>query len=119
MSYIAISPEHYKGQVVGSGQCVDFVKKSAGTPPSSSWKKGIDVLGNNIPAGTAIATFDADGHYPSNKTGNHAAILVNQTSDSITVWDQWKGQSVHQRRIVNRHGNGSPSNDASLYSVIE
>lgn len=37
----------------------------------------------------------------------------------MTVWDQWKGQPVHQRSIRFRGGQGSASNDGDAYSVIE
>ena len=43
-----------------------------------------------IAKGTAIATFENDGTYKSHATGNHAAVYMEQTSDGLIVWDQYK-----------------------------
>jgi len=123
MSYVASDPESYADQSVGNGQCVAFVCESAGAPPTSQWKAGIKVRGNNTPTGTAIATFDENGHYPSAATGNHAAIYINQSDEGLQVWDQWRNphetHKVSKRTIHFRGGQGSPSNDGDAYSVIE
>jgi hypothetical protein len=51
---------------------------------------------------------------------SHAAILLAQHDDgSITVYDQWLNQPVHQRVIRNRDGRGDAVNDASRFHVIE
>lgn len=118
MSYIASNPSLFQGQVVGNGQCVAFVRAAAIAPPSGQWSEGAKVKGAAILPGTAIATF-VNGQYPNNSTGNHAAIYVSQDANAMTVWDQWKGQPVHQRSIRFRGGQGSASNDGDAYSVIE
>lgn len=119
MSFVADDPESYGDQVVGNGQCVAFVKRSSGAPASSTWRQGLKVRGNNVAQHTAIATFDANGNYPSNPTGQHAAIYIDQTDQGLNVWDQWVGQPVHRRLIRFRGGSGSASNDGDAFSVIE
>lgn len=118
MAFIASNPEEYKGEVVGDGQCVAFVKEASGAPQTSLWKEGEQVRGANIDSGTAIATF-INGSYPSHSHGNHAAIYVSQNAEGLVVWDQWKGQSVHQRTIRFKGGVGDPVNDGDAFSVIE
>jgi hypothetical protein len=50
------------------------VKAAAGVPRTAAWQEGVAVRGNpHIARGTAIATFEADGNYTSER-GNHAAI---------------------------------------------
>jgi len=120
MSFIAKNPEHYKGKVVGTGQCVSFVQKVANCPVTASWKQGKHVKGATIPEGTAIATF-VSGKYPNLSHGNHAAIYVEQNDEGIVVWDQWKGQSVHKRtlRFKGMKDKGSKSNNGDWFYVIE
>lgn len=120
MSYICPNPRQYT-EKAGTGQCVELVKKAAKAPATSTWKKGEKVRGNtSIRVGTAIATFDADGHYPNNKTGNHAALYLSQNSDRIYVWDQYKSKPIpSERPIYFRGGTCSPSNDGDAYYVIE
>jgi hypothetical protein len=95
------------------GQCVSFVTTVCPTIPVSTtkWTKGSPVKGNEtIVEGTAIATFDANGHYHG-----HAAIYVSQDDDGIHVYDQWitgAGKAVGPRLIkwkgqgVSNHGEG-------------
>lgn len=122
MAFIAPNPEKYKGEVVDDGQCVAFVKTASGAPQTSLWKEGNKVRGAEIPTGTAIATF-FDGEYPSQPSGNHAAIYVSQNAEGLLVWDQWVSQHgphrVSQRTIRFKGGAGSPSDDGDAYSVIE
>ncbi|MBN1980511.1 MAG: BPSL0067 family protein [Chitinivibrionales bacterium] len=119
MPYICMNPEVYKTSQ-GSGQCVDLIKIAARAPATSSWKMGEKVRGNTtIKRGTAIATFDKNGRYPNNATGNHAAFYLSQNSDCIIVWDQWRGQPPHRRPINFRGGSDRPSNDGDAYYVIE
>jgi hypothetical protein len=121
--YIAGRPEAFAGRVIGAGHCVDFVKAAAGVPRSGEWQKGVQVRGNHhIPRGTAIATFEADGTYTS-ESGNHAAIYLSQDDRGIWVYDQWRGQPVHQRLIRFAGGRGrkwgNKSNDGTRFAVIE
>lgn len=121
MSYRCMSPEAYDGRPVGTRQCVEFVKISAGAPYTGAWRKGALVKGNmNIPKGTAIATFDSHGRYPNHAHGNHAAIYVGQDAYGIWVYDQWvtKGH-VSKRHIDFRGQSGMQSNDGDDYYVIE
>jgi hypothetical protein len=121
MPYIASDPASYKDTVVGSGQCVAFVQQTSGAPLTHLWSKGGLVKGCNLTAGTAIATFDADGAYGNHTDGtSHAAIYIGQSANGIDVWDQWLGQPVHTRTI---HFGGAalgkkPVNDGDAYYVI-
>lgn len=122
MAYTCSDPASWEGQIVGSGHCVVFVQKAAGAPVTAQWTEGsrVEDTWKTLAAGTAIATF-VDGKYPNKSTGNHAAIFVEGEADGVTVWDQWKGQAVHKRKIRFRDAKwtGSASNDASKFSVIE
>jgi hypothetical protein len=121
--YVAANPEAFEGRVVGAGQCVDFVKAVAGAPRTVAWRAGAAVRGNpRIAPGTAIATFERDGSYAS-KSGNHAAIYLDQEERGIWVYDQWLGQPVHRRLIRFEGGGGSKrgvkSNDGKRFAVID
>jgi hypothetical protein len=121
--YIAARPEAFEGRVIGAGHCVDFVKAAAGVPRAAAWREGAPVRGNpNIARGTAIATFESDGSYTS-ESGNHAAIYLYQDDRGIWVYDQWRGQPVHQRLVRFEGGSGakrgSKSNDGRRFAVIE
>jgi hypothetical protein len=121
MPSVASQHERHAGHVVGSGQCVDYVRQVTGLPPTSHWRRGDPVQGADLVPGTAIATFDARGRYPNSMSGDsHAAILRAAHEDgSITVWDAWLGQPVHERVIRNRQGRGDAVNDSSRYYCIE
>jgi hypothetical protein len=125
-THLASNPEAYLGKVVDNGHCVKFVQAVTMVPSTGEWRAGAVVRGNkSIPPGTAIATFGSNGKYTS-ETGNHAAIYISQDETGIRVYDQWRGQPVHERLI--RFGNGtdrgtgtgkdSKSNNGNLYSVI-
>jgi len=121
MSYICRSPELYDRKKVRTGQCVEFVKKCSGAPSASSWRKGVKVMGNqNMSKGIAIATFDSNGRYPNNATGNHAAIYIGQDATGIWVYDQWVRKGCVSKRYIRLKGTtGMSSNDADDYYVIE
>lgn len=119
MAYKAINPENYKDKVVGSGQCVAFVQKSASAPSTGLWKEGSKVKGTQIQKGTAIATFQG-GKYQNRTNGDsHAAVYIRQDSIGIYVWDQWKGHPVNTRCIRFKGGKGTPNNDGDAFSVID
>jgi hypothetical protein len=119
MPYVCSYPESQVGNTVGSGQCVDYVKKYAGAPVTSVWKQGTKVRGDmTLQKGTAIATFNTLGRYPNMPKGNHAAIYAGQDAIGIWVYDQWTGKSVGKRQIRFKGGVGSPSDDGDAYSVI-
>ena len=77
---------------------------------------------STIQAGTAIATFGSEGTYTNSTDGtSHAAIYMGQNDAGLQVWDQWKGQPVHQRTI--RFQGGAPGvhpvNDGDAFYVID
>ena len=117
MSYIGVNPESYDNTVQGDGECVAFVRKCSGAPSSTTWTKGAPIT-ENTPMYTAIATFNDQGRYPTNDTGQHAAIFVRKEGTTLIVWDQWAGQPVNSRPIRDKNGTGRWSNDASRFSVI-
>jgi len=123
MPYIATAPETYQGQVVGSGQCVAYVQQASGAPLTAQWSQGALARGNlTIQPGTAIATFGPNGTYTNSTDGSsHAAVYMGQNEVGLQVWDQWKGQPVHQRTI--RFQGGAPGvhpvNDGDAFYVID
>ncbi|MEQ1829452.1 MAG: BPSL0067 family protein [Pirellula sp.] len=115
--------EKYKDKVLGSapyvGQCAAGVQqvfseagKSLGV--TSTWKQGIQVKGNNVLPGTAIASFK------NGKYWHHAAIFIRQTSIGLEVWDQWDGQKWHTRTLrFNDKDTADGSNNGNLFFVID
>ncbi|HJS87272.1 MAG TPA: BPSL0067 family protein [Acetobacteraceae bacterium] len=104
-AYVAADPEQWIGRLsVGTGQCVPLVQQATGAPLTSQWHRGALVKGNmNIRPGTAIATFDDDGHYGNHTDGrSHAAIYLGQDAYGIWVIDQWNERRPGQpaRRIA-------------------
>ena len=120
MAYVCKSPQTYQGKSVGTGECVAFVQKATGAPPTKEWTEGDKVkdVCLTLATGTAVATF-VNGKYPNHSSGNHAAIFVKGDAKGIDVWDQWRGHPVQRRHILFRYGKGSGSNDASAFSVIK
>lgn len=119
MSYTAVNPESYDGQVVGNGQCVAFVRTVSSAPPTAEWSEGIKVRGSGAAKHVCIATFQ-DGRYGNYTDGrSHAAVFVSQSGTGLDVWDQWTGQPVHKRTIRFKGGVGPANNDGDAYSVIE
>ncbi|MEJ1239314.1 BPSL0067 family protein [Chryseolinea sp. T2] len=85
----------YPDKYSGNTECVAFVRQTTGAPHHSEWKAGrriSDALDGEIPSGTAIATFDNDGKYPTDTLGKHAAIYVSHDDKYIYVYDQWNSQ---------------------------
>lgn len=122
MSFLAAGPETYAGKVFSTGHCVPYVRQLTGAPHTSEWRKGQPVLGNDIPVGTAIATFGPgpDGRYENRVDGSsHAAILIEDLGTALRVWDCWVGRPVGERTIRDKHGAGLAVDDASAYYVIE
>ena len=109
----------------GTGQCVALVEALCGAPNHRLWQPGARLADairqvNGIATGTAIATF-IDDVYPSQPSGNHAAVFVSAAADlnSIVVFDQWAGQPPHLRTLIfNRSGEHSVADRAEAYSVI-
>lgn len=103
------------------GQCVSLVKflipELRGVSASHGWTKGLPAFGNGaIQPGTAIATFNAAGHY-----FGHAAIYVSQDAEGMTVIDQWvtppaKAIGSRQLKADPKH---TGKNNAKNYYVVE
>ena len=116
----------------GETQCVIFVQQAAKTPLTKEWRPGIHIMTSKpgeIDRGTAIATFDEHGRYPT-KGDKHAAIYLSHNSMGIRVLDQWatKGKKgiphevpgVSDRTIhANKPKNTRLSNRAEMFYVIE
>jgi hypothetical protein len=117
-----------KQEKVGTFQCVALVQHFTNAPPTSAWREGERVMGNNsISPGTAIATFE-NGRYPNRSHGNHAAFYLGQNSNGIYVMDQWKDMVKKpkiSKRFIRAKGKSKsgkyiePSDNADAYSVIE
>ncbi len=120
----------------GQTHCAVFVQGVTGLPNTTLWKKGrrvIDAKPGEILRGTAIATFDDDGKYPTvdcpkdmkqykgGACGRHAAIYISHSENGINVYDQWAGSGgVHKRLIHAAKTPGSKRvNEASFYYTIE
>lgn len=75
----------------GNTECVEFIRQATGAPQTLIWKKGqriADAKVGHIARGTAIATFDANGKYPSDLLGRHAAIYLEHNAQRMLVLDQ-------------------------------
>ena len=108
----------------GSTECVEFVRQAAGAPQTKSWKRGkkVEDAGlKDIERGTAIATFDDQGRYPTDALGQHAAIYLSHDKNRIVVLDQWRSQGEVKERSIwfNRPKGTKRSNDGSTFYVIE
>jgi hypothetical protein len=105
-------------------QCVGLVKYYSSAGPTKSWKQG-DLVSESaqLATGTAIATFDKDGHYASKAYGNHACFFIAflPSNKGITVLEQHvnpKPNEIQTRDIFYKGGKGDPCSDANAYSVI-
>jgi hypothetical protein len=119
LSEAAKYEDKYLGEGKLKGQCATGVQmvfglagKSLGL--TSTWKEGVRVKGNNIAAGTAIASF-RKGRYAN----DHAAIFIRETGLGLEVWDQWVSKPWRKRTLYFDYKGGAPySNDGDLFSVI-
>jgi hypothetical protein len=122
LPHVADNPEQHLGKHVGESQhCVSLVKHAAGLGATPTWRRGKRVLGGDVPSGTCIATFTADGRYANATDGSsHAAVLLEETPrGSLRVLDQWVGHPVAERVIRDNQGVGPAADDASRYYVVE
>ena len=99
------------------GQCVSYVTTVCPTIPvgTSHWKKGVAVKGlTTIVAGTAIATFSADGVY-----SGHAAPDHSQDDKGINVYDQWVtgASKAIGPRLIKWDGTGVSNNGAGFHVI--
>ena len=120
MSFIADELEPHIARSDGKAHCVALVRAGTGAPHTSQWRRGQQVRGNNVPWGTAIATFDPDGKYGNHTDGrSHAAILIKEQPDGLLVLDQWIGRVASRRVIRFKNGAGPAVDDGDQYHVIE
>jgi hypothetical protein len=113
----------------GDTECVEFVRQATGAPETKLWRRGIkiaDAKPGQIMRGTAIATFDDNGRYPTDALGKHAAIYLYHTPPAtagacIQVLDQWddQGEVLPRSIYFNRPKGTKRSNDANTFFVIE
>jgi hypothetical protein len=108
----------------GRTECVEFIRQVTGAPHTITWKKGAKVLSaatGTISRGTAIATFDGSGQYPTENLGKHAAIYLSHTNAGIRVLDQWHDQGEVKERTIkaNQPVTTKRSNNADTFFVIE
>lgn len=100
------------------------MRQATGAPQTVLWRQGRKVSEagpGEILRGTAIATFDAHGKYPTDAHGKHAAVYLEHDAQGILALDQWNDQGeVKQRQIwFNRPKGTRRSNDAESFHVIE
>ena len=82
------------------------------------WRPGPKVVGNkDIQPGTAIATFNDKGRYPSKHGWNSGIYLNSGVNGSIWILDQWPGHSPMPREVL-RDNSGAPADNSAAYSVI-
>lgn len=116
-----------KGKFVnakGHTECVEFVRQATSAPQTSKWVRGRLVKSlkpGELAPGTAIATFDDHGKYPTDNLGRHAAIYLGTTDKGIEVLDQWNRQGEVKKRVIPFHPKPgtSRSDDADTFYVIE
>jgi hypothetical protein len=106
----------------GETQCVTFVRAITDAPHTTKWKQGLrvaDTKSGSIRRGTAIATFDKNGHYPV-KGNRHAAIYLSHSPAGIQVLDQWTSQGEVLERTIyfNKPAGTRLSNIAEEFYVI-
>lgn len=118
--WVATDPASYAGRVVGSGQCVSYVRKAApGLPETTRWMQGPKARGSLLEPGTIVATF-TDGRYSNANDGSsHAAVLMEEQPDGILVWDQWITHQVANRVIKFKSGVGLACDDGDRYYAVE
>lgn len=117
-----LSPGQYVN-AAGHAECVEFVRQAAGAPATAGWRPGAHVMSaalGTIARGTAIATFDEQGRYPTDAQGKHAAIYLSHGPDGIVVLDQWRRQGRVLRRVIRPRATVlTRSNAAGEFWVIE
>jgi hypothetical protein len=139
MPFVLPKPEDHVGEsyenAKGNTECVEFAKAvihGLPTPAKDRWKSGLPLVGNesSLIIGTLIATFDANGNYPSQSTGNHAAFFVRKDHDMLVVVDQYKGSGgvkVSRYRYLDDKSRSalvasakySMTKDPATYAVVE
>lgn len=110
--------------IKGNTECVEFIRQATDAPETKKWVRGRLVKSykaGELTRGTAIATFDEKGHYPTDTLGRHAAIYLSHNNEGIEVLDQWNSQGEVLKRTIrfNRPPKTKRSNDGDTFYVIE
>src|SRR4029077_21064565 len=102
---------------LGTGTCVDLLKKTMGNYPTSTWVKG-PAPDKNTPIGTFVATFYDDNgtQYRSESgrghTGAWDGTFDNGGSNSgIVLIDQYRGRNNIDRSYIRRGGTRNYNSD--------
>ena len=106
----------------GNNECVEFVRQVTNAPHTTTWKRGSCVKDADIASitrGTAIATFDDEGRYPTDGQGKHAAIFLGKSVAGIQVLDQWNSQGKVLPRTIRFNHVGKRSDNGDAFYVIE
>lgn len=107
-------------------QCLALVQQAplfmgTAVPLMKDMRRGAkvkDLATSQIKKGTAIATFDEDGKYPS--TDRHGAIYISHDANGITVIDQWIGKPYASQRTLKYLGSEKRRvDDGDYYWIIE
>ncbi|MBL8696053.1 MAG: BPSL0067 family protein [Planctomycetes bacterium] len=115
----------YPSKLTGMAECVAFVQAVTSAPPTTQWRRGEfvkEAKAGSIARGTAVATFDENGKYPTDTKGKHAAIYLSHDAAGITVLDQWAAQGEVNKRTIRYKGTASTetrSNNGDWFYVIE
>ena len=117
-AHVLRNPQQINGKsyrnAAGNSECVEVARQCFGAPPSSKWKPGNAVVGNEkVKKGTLIATF-VDGKYKG-----HTALYLSQDSKgNIRVLDQWNAQGKVEERTIRNDPDRSLVNDSTSYEVV-
>lgn len=108
----------------GNTECVEFIRQVTDAPETPKWVRGRSVKSfktGDLARGTAIATFDEKGKYPTDALGKHGAIYLSHNNEGIDVLDQWNSQGEVLNRTIrfNRPEGTKRSNDGDTFYVIE
>jgi RHS repeat-associated protein len=119
-----LDPNHKPSDqdIVGpNGECVDLTKKFSGMGDVSAkheWYPGETVSdAKDMKPGTAIASFDGKGRFPSESGWNSGIYLGHGANGSIWILDQWPGHAPAPRELL-LNNNALPANNSAAYSVI-
>ncbi|MDR0634975.1 MAG: BPSL0067 family protein [Azoarcus sp.] len=113
------------GPDAGSRECVAAVKALAfggKAVPTSLWRRGKKVFGNDILPGTAIATFPVMlGKDERFRFKGHSAIFLGYLGEiGIEVYDQYPDPpKPFGKRLIKNDCSRSTSNNADSFYVIE
>lgn len=125
MNYPFPQASRYYGE---SHWCAAFTKHFGKLPCSDCWRAGPPVVGSDIPRGTPIATFEADGTYlqtppgihPDQNSGLYNGPIIgpdgNLVPNSFFIVDQWPGHFAEQRPLGPRRS--GKSDNSLAYQVI-